>query len=153
MSVGISNHYITSVLNPSCVNFRGVYSANTIPLRLLKVDVFSIVCNLSKVDEPGSHFVAVIVQPQEIFYMDSFGSPCITPEIVGFLKKINKPVVYNTRQIQDFSSKLCGFYSILFVLYFDADNGVPLVFDYKNLLQNDVTCVKKICEILNKSIY
>jgi len=153
METGISNFYVTSILKPTCETFHGVFSADTIPTQLLQRDIFSIVCNLSKVDEPGSHFVTIISQPHKIFYIDSLGLPCVTPAIDKFLRKLRKPVFFNRRQIQHVSSKFCGFYCILFVLYFDRKETSPLRFESTNLLLNDRVCVKKIQEILNKMIY
>ena len=153
MTEGVSNHFITSILEPTCEDFRGVFSADTIPvLQLLQYDTSSIVCNLSKVGERGSHFVTIICQPNRVLYIDSLGLPSLVPAINSFLLKFKKPIFCNSRQIQDAASKFCGFYCILFVLYFNRP-ATPLRFESANLLLNDQLCVKKICELLNKSLY
>lgn len=149
---GISNHEISSILNPACKGFAGVFSADTIPSSLVAQKNFSIVCNLSKAGKPGSHFVTLIDRERYILYIDSLGLPCVTPTIKHFLEKKKKPVFYNKTQIQHLSSKFCGFFCILFVLYFDREWEEPLIFS-KNLLRNDRVCIKKILEILNKPIY
>jgi hypothetical protein len=147
---GISNHYISSVLLPFCSEFRGVFSCNTIPAQLLQLERFSIVCNLSKAGEAGSHFVAIIVNPERALYLDSFGLPCVVLEISNFLRRLKKPVFYSTQQVQHFKSKLCGFYCILFVLHFNDPSSSPLLFETEDLFANDAACVKKICKLLNK---
>lgn len=147
---GLSNHYITSILEPACIDFRGVFSANTIPVQLLKCETYALVCNLSNAGERGTHFVAIIVKRNRVLYLDSLGLPCVVPQISGFLKRLNKPVFYNSQQIQHSSSKFCGFYCILFVLYFCKPTTTPLLFETEELLLNDATCVEKICELLNK---
>lgn len=146
---GISNHYIESILKPVCDNFRGVYSANTIPVRLLRCQSFSIVCNFSKVGERGTHFVTIIAARDRVLYIDSLGLPCVAQEINTFLRRLKKPVFLNSQQVQDFSSSFCGFYCILFVLYYDKKTPTfSLMFDTQNLLQNDSTCVKYIQQLL-----
>jgi hypothetical protein len=101
MTEGVSNHFITSILEPTCEDFRGVFSADTIPvLQLLQYDTSSIVCNLSKVGERGSHFVTIICQPNRVLYIDSLGLPSLVPAINSFLLKFKKPIFCNSRQIQ-----------------------------------------------------
>lgn len=152
MTEGVTNHYIESILKPVCKNFLGVFSANTIPKKLTLLKEFSIVCNLSKVGEKGSHFVTIVVQPNVTLYIDSLGLPPFVPEICSFLQQLRRQLFYNPHQIQDSSSKFCGFFCILFVLYFSS-TATPLIFEEKDLLSNDTLCVKKIKEMLNKSVY
>lgn len=147
---GISNLYIESILRPTCPDFLGVFSANTIPTALLQRDKFSIVCNLSGVEEPGSHFISIIASTDSVLYIDSLGLVSVVAEISNFLGKLKKPVYYNERQVQDVSSKYCGFYCILFILYVNYPCTSVSFYD-KQLLRNDVVCVKKIREILNKA--
>lgn len=149
---GISNHYIDSILRPTCTGFHGVFSADTIPTNLLRYNQFSIVCNLSKAGEPGSHFISIIVFPNRVLYIDSFGLPCVVQDIINFIRQLKRPIFYNYQQVQDVSSPFCGFYCILFVLYFTYVS-TTLQFERKHLLQNDTICVNKIREILNKSVY
>lgn len=159
---GISNHAIETVLRGTCRDFRGVFSSNTIPSCLLqhrdRWNRFSIVCNLSEVNEPGTHFVSIIAFPSFVLYLDSLGQPCTVTSIVEFLRQLKKPVFYNTRQIQDVSSDFCGLYCILFVLHFNHrddsidDPSLSTAFKWKtrHLLLNDLICAKKLRELLNK---
>lgn len=145
---GVSNHYIDSVLRPTCVNYCGVYSANNIPLTLKKKNVFSIVCNLSNEGQAGSHFVTILSFPDYVLYIDSLGLPCITKPILNFLSRLNKKVFYNRMQIQSAKSKFCGFYCILFVLHYDTHSRIKLNFTQKNLLLNDKRCINYITKML-----
>ena len=147
--VGISNLYIESILKPTCSDFLGVFSANTIPSVLLQYNNFSVVCNLSGVGERGSHFISIISLDDRVLYIDSLGLTCTVLEIINFLTKLGKPVFYNSQQVQDFSSNFCGFYCILFILYVNHPCS-PVSFHDNQLLLNDDICVAKICEILNK---
>lgn len=149
--VGITNLYIESILKPTCADFLGVFSANTIPAALLQHSNFSIVCNLSGVEETGSHFISIINLDDCVLYLDSLGLACTVFEIGNFLRKLKKPVFYNSQQVQDVSSNFCGFYCMLFILYVNHPCTPVSFYDNQNkLLLNDVICVKKICEILNK---
>ena len=157
---GISNHYINSILKPTCPNFLGVYSSDNIPLQLLQLqhdDTFFIVCNLSRVRESGSHFITIMCFPQYVLYIDSFGLPCTVKEIQSFLSKLKKQIFYNVQRVQAASSSFCGFFCILFVLHFNsllfATTPAPIMFDKENLSANDAICIQKICEILNKDVY
>lgn len=145
---GVSNHYIDSVLKPICANYCGVFSANNIPISLRKKKVFSIVCNLSNEGQAGSHFVTILSFPNYVIYIDSLGLPCIIEPISNFLSRLNKPVFYNTTQIQSAKSKFCGFYCILFVLLYDRKPNIKLSFTRKNLMLNDERCVEYITQIL-----
>lgn len=144
MMEGVSNHYIESILQPVCKKFCGVFSSNTIPMQLLDQDTFSIVCNFSKVQEPGSHFVSIISLSDRILYIDSLGLICVVPEIRAFLTKLKKPLFFNTKPIQAANSKFCGFYCILFVLFFEESVPLKLKFRKDNLLANDALCIKYI---------
>ena len=145
---GITNKYIESVLNPVCNNFIGVFSSDTLPTNLKK-EHFSLVCNLSKAEAIGSHFITIIGQSGKVLYLDSFGLPCIVKEIQRFLKMLNQPILQNAKQIQDIESKMCGFYCILFCMYYDKLKfNFQLAFDDSKLLINDKLCVKYIKQLL-----
>jgi len=59
----------------------------------------------------GTHWVTLIVRDNYSFYFDSFG--CLPPEEIKiFVSEAKKPIYYNTFEIQDLNSSLCGFYCI-----------------------------------------
>ena len=70
---GISNVYIDKLMKKiSCRSFNGTFSIDNIPV--FDDDVFSIIINLSKQNEIGTHFIAVYVLENKIIYFDSFGN-------------------------------------------------------------------------------
>lgn len=143
---GITNVYIDSILK-SCSYYRGIYSCDTIPKNLCDIDHFGIVCNLSKEEETGTHFISIIVFPKYVFYIDSLSGTCLNPDINKFLASLQKPVFFNSKTIQSPSSLFCGFFAILFILYFEAYRNFKLQFD-SELNNNDKICIKYLCTLL-----
>lgn len=155
IGTGISNHSIEAVLRRTCSDFQGVFSSDTLPSP--QRSQFSLVCNLSKVDEPGSHFISIISFPNFVLYLDSLGLPCTVSSIKEFLRQLGKPTFHNSLQVQDVSSDFCGLYCILFILHFSHRDAYdtrlrPPRFRWEKrlLLLNDLICVNHIHEILNK---
>ena len=56
---GISNVYIDKLMEKISRSFNGTFSIDNIPV--FDDDVFSIIINLSKQNEIGTHFIAVYV--------------------------------------------------------------------------------------------
>lgn len=149
-SEGITNIYIQYILSKYCTNFGGVFSSDTIPRKLAEQDEFGIVVNLSDADDKGTHFIAVVSLKTHTLYIDSYGQPCEDDDICNFLSKLDKPVYYNTRQIQSYESNFCGFFSMLFVLHYCNKSSLSLKFS-KKLVKNDDLCISYLCRILNKT--
>ena len=67
--------------------FKGVFSSDTIPkvtfTRLTPVT--SIIINLSKSSEKGTHFIALIFKNAKINYFDSFGQVCTNENIIIYI--------------------------------------------------------------------
>jgi len=150
---GVTNHYLEGFLKPLTKHFIGVYSADNLPANLSKSKKFSLICNHDKVGEPGSHFITVVHLGFCILYIDSLGLPCRIEDIRNFLLFFQLPVFYNSRQLQSIESSFCGFYCILYVLYFEKmfDSHVfnsKLVFHLNNLILNDQLCIKQISNML-----
>ena len=70
---GISNVYIDKLMNKISTSFHGTFSIDNIPE--IDNDVFSIIINLSKHYEKGTHFIAIYSLKDKILYFDSFGMP------------------------------------------------------------------------------
>lgn len=168
----LSNVQIEDFLFPLTKSFRGVFSSDNIPPTVeLKGGgkKFSLICNLSKEREPGTHFVTVLcpVGKQCVYYVDSFGLPpppstTTTAEgIEQFLKALGKTeIIYSTSCVQHSLSTFCGYFAILFVLC--NEYGLPLTMgestplfvtksydcNNKKLLANDEKCLKLINSFL-----
>lgn len=145
---GISNYEIEEFLSKRTSHFKGVFSSNNIPCALVEKNHFSIICNHAKKGNPGTHFVVVIVFPSQVIYIDSFGKPCKIKGILNFLFSLSRPVYYNSTKIQASSSSFCGFYCMMYVLYFskifDKEKVCKIKFDPVNLKRNDKICINEI---------
>lgn len=93
--------------------WRGVFSRDTVP-RLDGPEGFSLILNLQRSDEPGSHWVAVYHEPRGRYveYFDSFGAP--PPEEVVRAKR-RRPLLWSSSQLQDVRSSSCGWYAMDFI--------------------------------------
>jgi hypothetical protein len=150
---GITNNYIEDFLRPLTTNFIGVFSSNNLPQNLPKTKTFSLVCNHDKVGEAGSHFITVIHCNYFILYIDSLGLLCTISDIRNFLFSFELPVFYNSRQLQSIDSSFCGFYCILYVLYFDNFletfvSPSKLFFNSNELSFNDALCINHIVKLV-----
>lgn len=77
----------------------------------------SIVINLDPSNLPGSHWVAIHFG-KTAYYFDSYGLFPLKREIVHFLDRYYKGHwTYNRKWIQPVTSKLCGLYCSVFVLF------------------------------------
>ena len=96
--------------------------------------------NLQNYNEKGSHWCSIKRRNNIIYVFDSFGIGEAPSEIYKIYKK--HKIVTNTYQIQDITSKLCGLYSILFILY-DVKNKNDFInfltlFNKSNFLKNEL---------------
>ena len=141
MSVGLTNQYVEKTGGKLLKkNFLGCYPCDLQPT--IKTKTFSVVFNLSKHNEEGSHFVCIYSNKQKITYFDSFGESCFNPLIKKFLCKNskNRKVEYNDTKIQDNSSNFCGVFCLAFLM--SQERQIPIdkfvaMFDSKNLTFND----------------
>lgn len=95
-------------------HFYGVFPADSMP----KIKIFnnsSIIFNLSKHYELGTHYVAIHFYNNNIFYFDSYGKSLTNLDIKRYLKKYNKPIFYHKRSIQHKDSIFCGFYALAYL--------------------------------------
>ena len=147
---GISNVYIDKQMEKISRSFRGTFSIDNIPV--FEDDVFSVIINLSKQNEIGTHFIAVYVLENKIIYFDSFGNQLNNSSLKRYLKKYKKPIILSKIQIQNLLSSHCGFFCIAFILC--IENGITLddflkKFYRKKLHLNDYICVKIIKIFIN----
>lgn len=146
---GITDIFIESVLEQCDLKrFAGCFACDNIPVEKLSLlENFNIICNLDTQDGPGTHFVAIIVNKDKVFYIDSQGNECKNAHISRFLKYVAKvkkrKIVFNKFKIQHQHSIFCGFYAMLFMLKYDRTNGVEIKFSI-NQWTNDDICIKHI---------
>ena len=85
---GISNVYIDHLMNKISSSFRGTFSIDNIPT--FDDESFSVIVNLSKENEKGSHFIAISSSKNKIVYFDSFGIPNTILSLKKYLEKYKK---------------------------------------------------------------
>lgn len=125
--VGLTNRYIHRVmrdkLGMSC--FAGVYSADGVPDSLLSATEGKSCCvvNLSRRKEPGTHFVALLIDPKNIVVGDSLAlplqqcSPHLQQRLASAGRRGRKRVRHLfSRPLQAPWSAFCGIYAMLFCL-------------------------------------
>ncbi len=91
--------------------FRGVFSKDTLPKKINPSE--NGVVNLADSDDPGTHWVCYYNRSDldYVLYFDSYGLPP-PQEIEKYLKTSGKQIQYNTGEIQQLSTVLCGTYCI-----------------------------------------
>lgn len=140
-------------------HFGGVYSSDEIPWQEKKKVKYGTRCfifNLDRSDEPGSHWVCIILRKNAPnVYFDSYG---MLPFFKRFEKFMNNCFIYNNIQLQHEFSTACGQWC-LYIIYHILRN-LPLQFiverfNKKNKLKNDYICnhfVKRFYNIRPKVI-
>lgn len=88
-------------------NFMGVISKDHVP-EITKHGLY--VVNLDDRTGPGTHWVVLCIEPDIIFYFDSFGMPPPT-EVINLS---GGSYIANTSQFQHMDSVLCGYFCIFF---------------------------------------
>lgn len=133
-------------------NFLGVYPCDAFPkINKNKINNFSIIFNLSKHNEGGSHFVSILKIEENLFYFDSFGKKCDNKFVMIFLKSISDTYFFNGFEIQHPSSMFCGVYSLGFLISSQKFN-IPIesflnLFYFKNVI-NDQIIIDFIVKVL-----
>lgn len=98
-------------------NFLGVFPRDCLPTHKIKVEKpYSLIINMDKSKDPGSHFVLMYVKHQNIYYFDSYGFGPLHQEILDFKKKQKCSLSFNVQQIQSENSYFCGLFCFGFLL-------------------------------------
>ena len=117
-------------------HFRGIYSRDALPPKMLKNEVGII--NLDSQIGPGTHWVAYRNGEKHAEYFDSFG--LIMPnEVMNYLGTSGKKKFYSGDEIQERDSVLCGYWDLYYLL--ERQRGVPMlnVIHNANFDMNDQT--------------
>ena len=125
MNKGLSNRFLENFLFPLCPSFVGVYSVDNVPSKLPQKKDYSVIVNLSKSSRPGSHFIALYNDKNDIlWYFDSFAlpPPFHNSHLIKIISKWvekNKLKMVLTEPIQDFGSNFCGWHTAAFCMFVD----------------------------------
>ncbi len=146
---GISNVYIDTLMEKISSSFRGTFSIDNIPMFTEKS--FSIIVNLSKENEKGTHFIGISLFKNVIVYFDSYGVETINLTIEKYLKKYRKKIIHSNIQLQHLFSSHCGFFCISCILC--LENNIPFhkflkIFHKKDLYLNDYISIKIITSFI-----
>lgn len=147
----VSNVYIDDFLK-EFKNYKGTFSSNNIPIL---ANNESVICNFSKVDEEGTHFILLFNKKNIIYYFDSLKLGYIPTDIKDYFENYSK-VVDISKRIQNHFSKMCGYYCILAFLsinisiHFFLNKIIPCF--QKNYLSNDEECPELINSVLPISL-
>ena len=107
--------------------FLGFYTSDSRP-KIKNLQNNSLIFNLSKHNEPGTHYVSVLFANKKIFYFDSFGKRLTNKHILAFLKLYNFPIFYHTKKIQANDSNFCSFFSLGFLYAIQKKSLKPFQF-------------------------
>ena len=144
LKYGLSSNQIRKYLE-NVPRFLGCFPSDKIPV----IDTYpsTIIINTAKSDHPGDHWVALHLRENVCYYFDSFGIPLIEDDIIKFLKKYYKKVIYNKMCIQDVTSIACGLFCIAFIKNVNTKESYSLFlnhFTFDNLKENDHTVINFI---------
>ena len=153
MPESTTNAFLLEMLNlfpwsESC----GVYASNEMPASLSCQERFSIICNLSRADQPGTHYVSIIRRGDSILYLDPLALYMeLNNDITQFINNCNvSEVIKLDKALQHPKSWFCGYFTLFFLLHFNPRISIREVekFDVNNLRSNDCICLNNIAEYI-----
>lgn len=148
---GLTNGYVESLGKKHCKHFLGVFPCNIHPQVNKNIKNFSLIFNESKHNEDGTHFIAIFLSNNKLFYFDSLGLKCENEYILKFLKKFEKDIIENKKQIQSYNSIFCGYFCLAFVTFMTKYNDLNKflnIFNEKNLKLNDKIIVELLINLI-----
>jgi len=126
-------------------NFIGVFPIDMIP-DIKKNN--SMVINLDSHDQPGSHWVGLFSNDNDVYYYDSYGL-YPPPEVVKICKKSRLNCIYSSNEIQHENSILCGYYVCHFIIEMNKNlKPYDILYSFKN--NNSKTNDYKVLNSLKK---
>ena len=119
--------------------FIGCFPSNRLP-EISKYPC-SLIVNSEKAGHKGLHWYSLFLLKDKCIFFDSFGFPCLEPDILKYLMRQSyKTVSYNKICIQDIMSVSCGLFCISFVKHVHSSESFGkfiLNFSTVDLKQND----------------
>lgn len=153
---GLSTKYIENLIKTIMLdsrNFIGVLSCDMF-LRMTKIKKINlspgkgIILNLSSSNHPGSHWVAIYLNSDDIVeFFDSFGLHCFDSNILEAFDDQKLRVIDFKKRLQHEESQFCGYYCVAWLLCREVNISSDIFgsfFNEKNLMQNDHICTEII---------
>ncbi len=148
----------TSFINKTLENvssYLGTFACDKITSLPKRDSLVSLIINLDKAEDPGSHWTALSIKrkgyKKSCYFYDPLGSPCTNNHILEIVKHY-KSIQHNNQQVQAITSRYCGIYCIAFVLFMDKGgesiesfNNMFVKSDYL-LSHNDKIVVQYVLE-------
>ena len=119
--------------------FLGCFASDDLP-PIPKILPASMIINTHRKNQPGEHWLALILTKTKCFYFDSFGAPILEETIVSYLCQKYHKVTVNNECIQHFTSASCGLFCIAFIKNVNSKISFEKFiskFNLFNLLKND----------------
>ena len=153
----VSNVFLSSLLNLfKWLEPVGIFSSNNIPPKLKKEEKFTIICNLSRVEQPGTHFVSIIKRGSSILYLDPLATYLdFNGDLSKFIESCSPTSIMRLEKpIQHEKSWLCGYFCVFFSLLYSRNvAGLKLEkFVEEDILMNDCICIRNIATIIENKI-
>lgn len=136
--LGVSGRQINRYLKKNVV-FRGCFASNNIPR--FKTFPFSLIINTNTTDQRvDGHWVSLYISKNYCLFFDSFGVPVLEKNILNYVSKYHKKVIYSNVCIQAIESVHCGLFCISFIKNVrnkKTFNDFVNKFNFVNLILND----------------
>ena len=126
--------------------FLGCFASDDLPSFPKKLPA-SLIINTHKKNQPGEHWLAIVLTKHKCFYFDSFGVPIMEETIVSYLQQKYQKVTINNECIQHFNSTSCGLFCIAFIKHVKSKPSFETFiskFNLFDLLQNDNIILNEI---------
>ena len=142
---GQINYLGSRILHGTDVRWLGTFARDQIPSLQHEKRPFALVVNTDVAAEPGEHWLALYAPrgSKKIELFDSFG---LAPNFYSFDQSLFH---YSNCSIQDYSTKVCGHYALLFIYFRSRRNS----FDYTiKLLDRNFTDASAARKMLDLSL-
>ena len=144
---GLDTDEIDKLLGSSS-KFKGAYPCDQIPN--FPDNEYSVIINVDNSSLPGSHWTALVVKGNNVYYFDSFGrlynNSSFPVDYIENLGKIcfGKKIMFQNKVLQSFHSNTCGEFCVYFIKQFEKNVAFSRIFhDFtENLKLNDTKIMK-----------
>ena len=124
--VGLTHEFLNNFLSTYLpTSFLGVVPCDQLPSS--SQHTFGCIVNLSRLDEPGTHFVSILICGPDAYYFDSYGLPRTNPYLSTYRRDLTWRIV-NHHQLQSWQSAFCGWFCAAFMLWALHCKKLPMQF-------------------------
>lgn len=114
-----------------------------------------VIMNTGLSTSPGEHWVILIIERGGLcYFFDSFARSPEFYQLLNTSLKHCEIIKYNTRQVQQNGSDVCGHHCIFFAMYYARGNSPKFILERKyksNLAQNDHMVRRYVMKRMRKS--